>query len=71
MKDTFFLPSVFMAYLHPGQAHSLFRIKAQELEEHTFLHSDLLNKDWDKMDWKQLRKEKISAGEKKKKTKRG
>lgn len=45
-----FSPSVLMTSLQPRQAHPFFRIKAEELEEHTFLHSDLLSKDWDKMD---------------------
>lgn len=57
-----FSSSVFMASLQPRQAHPFFRIKAQELEEHTFLHSDLLSKDGDKMDWRQLRMEEVSAG---------
>lgn len=53
---------VFMTSLQPRQAHFSYRIKAEELGEHTFLHPDLLSKDWDKMDLKQLRKEEISAG---------
>lgn len=57
-----FSSSAFVASLQPRQAHPSRRIKAEELGEHTFLHPDLLSKDWDKMDLKQLRKEEISAG---------
>lgn len=42
--------SMSVTSLQPRQAHPFFRRDAEELEEHTFLHSDLLSKDWDKMD---------------------